>query len=92
MNIKKRTCANCVSFYPDDGATTPECWNAVSFIDRPGTPEALARAPRPDDLCDSHQTHAEDAADDHALAKFWGRIGVSSEDRPSTGEFDNPED
>jgi len=29
---------------------------------------------------------------DHALAKFWGRIGVSSEDRPSTGEYDDLDD
>ena len=34
MNIQKRTCANCASFYPETHGAAPECWNAVSFIER----------------------------------------------------------
>lgn len=82
MNIIKRTCANCAAHNSTPADDEPTCWNLVSITERPGTPQALTREPRPDDHCDSHKTADEDAADDRAIAKFWGRIGISSEDRP----------
>ena len=33
------------------------------FTEHHGTPQAVSRAPSPADLCDSHQTHEEDAAE-----------------------------
>lgn len=62
MNIIKRTCATCAAFNPAPEGDEPACWNLISFHARPGTPQALSREPGPDDRCDSHQTHEEDAA------------------------------
>ncbi|MDB5869543.1 MAG: hypothetical protein JWP96_1875 [Polaromonas sp.] len=67
MNITQRTCANCAAFNPAPEVDEPACWNLVSFNARPGTPPALSREPGPADLCDSHQTHEEDKAEDAAL-------------------------
>lgn len=50
MNIAKDTCANCASFYPGDGTTTPHCGNAQ--LD---TPQELRRAPVASDYCCEHQ-------------------------------------
>jgi hypothetical protein len=62
MNIQKRTCANCASFYPETAGAAPECWNAVSFIEHHGTPQEKRLAPGPGDVCQDHATHEEDAA------------------------------
>ena len=85
MNIHLRTCASCTSFYPEEGATTSECWNLVSFIEKRGTPEESSRMPKADDCCNDHKTLAEDEADDGALATFWQRIRIPDENRGAQG-------
>lgn len=56
-----RSCATCAAFYPDTAGAAPECWNLVSFVERPGTPDAQRRAPGPTDCCGQHLTSREDA-------------------------------
>lgn len=60
MTITKRTCANCAAFNPAPTGDEPTCWNLVSITEQHGTPQALTRAPGPNDHCTQHQTHAED--------------------------------
>ncbi len=60
-----RTCANCAAFHADsdiEGAAA-ECWNLVSFVERPGTADAQRHAPGPADHCGCHQTEQEDTAE-----------------------------
>ena len=66
---KTRTCATCTSFNPDGR----ECLNAVSMLDAFGA----ARELRQGDVCNDHQTEAEDKAWDRAAIKFWQTLGLT---------------
>lgn len=63
MNSIKRTCATCAAFNPSATDNEEVCGNLVYFTEHHGTPQAMHREPGPDDTCDSHQTHEEDAAE-----------------------------
>ena len=71
MNIIKRTCATCVAFNPSATGEEVVCGNLIFFTVGRGTPHAVNREPNATDCCDIHQTHAEDAAEDAAMAGFW---------------------
>ena len=60
MSILKRTCATCASFNPSATQDEEPCGNLVFFTEHHGTPQAVSRAPRPTDWCDSHRTHKEE--------------------------------
>lgn len=77
-----RNCSTCVAYAPDDddgGRMT--CWNLVSIVihhvDADGKPLTIKRPPAPGDWCDGHQTHAEDDAENVAIAQFWQRLGLA---------------
>ena len=61
MTIIKRTCTTCAAFNPAPTGDDPACWNLVSFTEHHGTPQAVTYGPGPNDLCDDHLTHSEDA-------------------------------
>ena len=67
MNIIKRTCATCAAFNPSATDNEEVCGNLVYFTEHHETPQAMHREPSPDDACDSHQTHEEDAAEASAI-------------------------
>jgi len=67
MSIIKRTCATCAAFNPSATDEEEPCGNLVFFTENHGTPQAVSRAPRPADCCDSHQTQQEDAAQSHEV-------------------------
>ena len=80
-----RNCSTCAAYAPDDddgGHMT--CWNLVSIVihhvDADGKPLTIKRQPEPDDHCDDHQTHAEDHAENVAIAHYWQRMGLESRD------------
>ena len=52
------------------------CGNLTFFTEHHGTPQAVSRDPSPADWCPSHQTHAEDKAEDAAIVGFWQRLGI----------------
>lgn len=66
MNINKRTCANCASFYPGDATTTPYCGSEP--LD---TPQELRRTPVANGSCYEHQTQ-EERAGEQALLEAYG--------------------
>ena len=76
MNITKRTCATCAAFNPLATGEEVVCGNLVSIIIDHGTPQAVSREPNSADWCDHHKTHAEDAAEDTAVAGFWQRLDI----------------
>lgn len=80
MTIIKRTCATCAAFNPSATENEEVCGNLVFFTEHHGTPQAVNREPRPDDVCDSHQTHEEDEAETHD-------IEVARQVAESTPEF-----
>jgi hypothetical protein len=63
MNIIERTCATCAAFNPAPEGDDPACLNLTSIIEQYRTPKEFHREPLPNDYCDSHQTHEEDAAE-----------------------------
>ena len=63
MSTLKRTCATCASFNPSATQDEEPCGNLVFFTEHHGTPQAVSRAPSPEDWCDSHQTQEEDEAE-----------------------------
>ena len=65
MNINKRTCANCASFHPGDGTTTPYCGN-----EELDTPQELRRTPVASDYCLEHNTQ-EECANEKALLEAY---------------------
>ena len=71
MNITKRTCATCAAFNPSATGDEVVCGNLTFFTVDKGMPHAVNREPTATDCCDIHQTHAEDAAEDTAMAGFW---------------------
>ena len=76
MNIIKRTCATCVAFNPSATGDEVVCGNLTFFTVDRGTPHAVNREPTATDCCDIHQTHAEDAAEDTAVAGFWQGLDI----------------
>ena len=81
MNIIKRTCASCVTFNPSANGEEVVCGNLTFFTEHRGTPQAVSRELSPTDWCDNHQTHAEDAAEDKAVAGFWQSMGIEPRQR-----------
>ena len=84
MNIIKRTCSTCAAFNPSATHDEELCGNLVFFtihhVDADGKLLTINHAPRPTDLCDSHQTHEEDAAETH-------QIEVAQQLKESSPEF-----
>jgi hypothetical protein len=80
MTAIKRTCATCVAFNPSATEDEVVCGNLVSIVihhvDEDGKPLVIYREPYPNFRCDSHKTHAEDVAEDAAIAGFWLRLGI----------------
>lgn len=67
MPLLRRTCSTCCAYIGGD------CLNMVSFI----VPGSDARQPLPNEVCGDHKTHAEDRAEDAAIAAFWLRLGIA---------------
>ena len=65
----KRTCASCVAFHPSANDDEPTCDNLVHIrhhhVDAQGQPIVIYQQPYAAFRCDSHQTHEEEAAQDH---------------------------
>ena len=76
MTIIKRACANCCAFNPSAMRDEEACENLTFFTEYYGTPQAVNHTPGPADWCPSHKTHAEDKAEDAAIAGFWQRLGI----------------
>ena len=78
----KRNCANCTAFNPSPAANETTCLNLVSLvihhIDEYDRPIVIHKQPYPKFRCDSHQTKAEEQAQDAAVAQFFARIGIQS--------------
>ena len=80
MTAIKRTCATCVAFNPKHADDEPICGNLVHITISGIDGHTTYRAPYPAFRCDSHQTHAEEHAQDAAVAQFFGRIGINASD------------
>ena len=65
----KRTCATCAAFNSNPTGDEPTCGNLVHIVihhvDEQGQPIVVRRQPYATFRCDSHQTHEEEAAQDH---------------------------
>ena len=82
-----RTCATCAAFNPIHSIDQPVCVNLVSFI----VSNDRSRDPGPNDLCDAHQTHQEDADQtafiDANRAAIWGNIKATAATQELLGKL-----
>lgn len=87
MNITTRNCATCAAFSEDSIAGPSSCLNLASFIISPGR----SREPGPTDVCDSHQTHQEDAEQAVAIEAnreaTWDNITTTVATQDQLGEL-----